>query len=95
LNTRKSWEEQSKDGLYVGTSQKHYRTYDIWIKSTRAVQNYDTAFFKHKHLTQPPLTKADMVAHADQNLTDALKGIFAKAHDKTKLDALDRLAIFL
>jgi len=53
LKTRKSWEEHSKDGLYVGTSQKYYRTYDIWIKSTRAVQNCDTVFFKHKHLTQP------------------------------------------
>jgi len=35
-----------------------------------------------------------MMAHAAHNLIDALKGNFAKAHDKTELDALDRLANF-
>eukprot|EP00804_Cyclotella_cryptica_P020245 CCRYP_010928-RA/>CCRYP_010928-RA protein AED:0.41 eAED:0.41 QI:0/0/0/1/1/1/2/0/166 len=36
-----------------------------------------------------------MVAQAARNLINALKGNFAKAHDKTKLGALDHLAIFL
>jgi hypothetical protein len=59
-----SWEEQSKDGWYVGTSNKHYRTYDVWVKETRAVQNSDTVFFCHKYITQPTITKADIVTNA-------------------------------
>ena len=59
-----SWEEQSKDGWYVGTSNKHYKTYDVWVKETRAVQNSDTVFFPHKYITQPTITKADIVTNA-------------------------------
>jgi hypothetical protein len=32
--TRRSWEENSKDGYYVGTSLKHHRTYNVWVKAT-------------------------------------------------------------
>ena len=89
---RKSWEENSKDGWYIGTSMKHFRSYDVWIKETRAVQNTDTVFFKHHYITKPKVTKADVVANAANNLIDAIKGNFASTFDETQLQAMERLA---
>lgn len=89
---RRSWEEHSKDGWYVGTSNEHYRTYNVWIKQTRAVQNTDTCFFQHHYITKPTITKSDIVHNAATNLIDALKGNLAAAHDETELEALERLA---
>jgi hypothetical protein len=66
--TRRSWEENSKDGYYVGTSLKHHQTYDVWIKATRAIQNTDTVFFQHNHITKPTVSKADIVADAAKKL---------------------------
>ena len=35
-NPRKfrTWAVYSVDGWYLGTSQKHYRCYDVWVKGT-------------------------------------------------------------
>ena len=91
-NKRRSWEEHSKDGWYIGTSLDHYRSYDVWIKETRAVQNSDTVFFKHHYITKPTITKADIVANAANNLIDAIKGNFASTFNESQVEALDRLA---
>jgi hypothetical protein len=94
--TRRSWEENSKDGYYVGTSMHHHRTYNVWIKTTRAIQNTDTVYFQHTYITKPTVTKADIVADAATKLIKAIKGNYAAVHNETELDALDRLAqIFL
>eukprot|EP00956_Cyclotella_meneghiniana_P004952 scaffold6096_cov39-Cyclotella_meneghiniana.AAC.8 len=90
--TRRSWEEHSKDGWYLGTSSEHYCTYNIWIKQTRAVQNTDTCFFQHHYITKPKLTKADVVQNAATNLIEALKGSLAEVHNETEIEALQRLA---
>ena len=90
--TRKSWEENSKDGYYVGTSFKHHRTYNVWIKSTRAIQNTDTAFFQHSYITNPKVTKADVVTNAANKLIEAIKGNFAAAHNESEMEALERLS---
>lgn len=96
INTRKSWEEHSKDAWHIGTSMEHHRTYQEYIKDTRAVQNCDTVFFRHHYITKPTVTKADVVANAANKLIDALQGNLASAHDETDLQALERLAdIFL
>jgi hypothetical protein len=76
----------------VGTSKEHYRTYNIWIKETRAIQNCDTVFFKHKHLTNPTVTKADIVTNAANKLIDSIKGNFASVHNDNEIEALDRLS---
>ena len=86
------WEENSKDGYYVGTSLKHHQTYDVWIKATRAIQNTDTVFFQHNHITKPAVTKADIVAEAATKLIEAIKGNYAAVHNETEMEALDRLA---
>lgn len=72
--TRRSWEEQSKDGFYIGTSPNHYRTYDVWIPQTRATQNCDTVFFQHRYITRPTVTKADVVTDAAHKLIKTVKG---------------------
>ena len=90
--TRRSWEENSKDGYYVGTSLKHHRTYNVWIKATRAIQNTDTVFFQHSHITKPSVTKADVVADAATKLIEAIKGNYATVHNETEMEALNRLS---
>ena len=90
--TRKSWEEHSKDGYYIGTSLKHHRTYNIWIKATRASQNTDTAFFQHSYITKPKVTKADIVASAATKLIEVIKGNYAAVHNDTEMEALERLS---
>ena len=90
--TRKSWEENSKDGWYIGTSNKHYRTYDVWIKQTKAKQNTDTVFFQQKYITKPTVTKADVVTEAATKLIAAVKGNFAEVYNDTEMEALQRLA---
>ena len=91
-NKRRSWEEHSKDGWYLGTSDKHYRSYDVYIKETKSKQNTDTVFFQHSYITKPKVTKADVVSEAATKLIDALKGNFAAAYDETQMEALERLA---
>ena len=94
--TRRSWEENSKDGYYIGTSMHHHRTYNIWIKATRAIQNTDTVYLQHAYITKPTITKADIVADAATKLIDAIKGNCASIHNETDIDALNRLSqVFL
>jgi Rad3-related DNA helicase len=96
LSTRKLWEEHSKDAWHHRRSTKHYRTYQEYIKATRAVQNCDTVFFKHHYITKPKVTKADVVTNAANNLIDAIKGNLSSTQDHSDMEALDRLAqIFL
>jgi hypothetical protein len=94
--TRRSWEENSKDGYYIGTSMQHHRTYNVWIKLTKAIQNTNTVYFQHAYITKPTITKADIVAEAATKLIEAIKGNYASVHNETDVDALNRLSqVFL
>jgi hypothetical protein len=42
-------------------------------------------FFKHKHLTNPTVTKADVVANAANKLIEAIKGNFASVHNDNEI----------
>jgi hypothetical protein len=90
--TCRSWEENSKDGYYIGTSMQHHRTYNVWIKATRAIQNTDTVYFQHAYIMKPTVTKADIVAEAATKLIEVIKGNYAAIHNETELDALKRLS---
>ena len=41
---RRTWEVHSVDGWYLGTSAKHYRCYDVWVKGTGAARSTNTVF---------------------------------------------------
>ncbi|MBM5801495.1 MAG: hypothetical protein FJ077_11840 [Cyanobacteria bacterium K_DeepCast_35m_m2_023] len=71
---RGTWAEHSTDGWYIGTSTEHYRCHRIYVKQTRSERISDTVFFKHKYITQPTVTQADIIVKALDDLTQALKG---------------------
>jgi hypothetical protein len=91
---RASWAANAIDGWYLQTSPEHYRCHVIYVKQTKSERVSDTVFFKTKYITQPTLSRADIVSKALNDLTQALKG---KSNKKglEQIDALKRLdAIF-
>ena len=48
--------------------------FNIFAKTTRTERVSDTIFFKHKYITQPPVSPEDTIVAAAQQLTAALKG---------------------
>ena len=74
INIHGSWADNSTDGWYLGTSNKHYRCHIIYVKKTRSERISDTVFFKHRYITQPTLMQADIILKAIDDLTHALKG---------------------
>ena len=73
-------------------SMNHHRTYNIWIKATRAVQNTNTVYFQHAYITKPKVTKADIVADEATKLIKTIKGNYAAAHNDTEIEALNQLS---
>ena len=80
---RRTWAEHSVDGFYVGTSDEHYRSHNIWVTKTKAMQVSETVFFKHKYTTQPTLTLKDVIIKALQDLKHALNGTKNHKGDKS------------
>jgi hypothetical protein len=78
---RKTFGEHSGDGYYLMTSPEHYRTHVVFVKRMRAKRLADTVFFKHKYITQPTVTSADVIVSACHKLLDAVKGIQANKDD--------------
>ena len=71
---RKTWEPQTKAGFYVGNSIDHYRCHQVcWAADSRSVRVGQTVFFKHKHLTQQPVTELDALLRATNDVCDLLK----------------------
>ena len=91
-NQRKSWGEHASDGWYLRTSPDHYRCHWVFVKATRAKRISDTIFFKHKHkhITQPTLTTADLIVKAIHDLTNAIKGNTDPRNDRQR-DAITSL----
>jgi hypothetical protein len=71
---RTSWGANTIDGWYLQTSPEHYRCHVIHVKQTKSERVSDTVFFKTKYITQPTLTRADVITKALNDLTQALKG---------------------
>jgi hypothetical protein len=91
---RASWAANAIDGWYLQTSPEHYRCHVIYVKQTKSERVSDTVFFKTKYITQPTLTRADIVTKALNELTQALKG---KNNEKglAQIEALKRLDAIL
>ena len=88
------WGANTINGLYLQTSQEHYRCYVIYAKQTRSKRVSDTVFFKTKYIMQPTLTQADVISKALNDLTQALKG---KSNQQRleQIDALKKLDAIL
>ena len=70
-DARETFAPHSVSGYNVGTSFKHYRCYEIYVKQTRSTRIGNTVFFKHKYLTMPTITNADALLTAAQDMTTA------------------------
>ena len=82
---------KTEHGWYLGTSAKHYRCYEVWVKVTGAVRSTDTVFFKHKRITNPTVTPVGAIFHAVKELTEAMKGNVPRSLRDTSLDELARV----
>ena len=91
---RGTWAEHTADGWYLGPSMGHYRSFHCYIKATRANRICDTVQFMHKYVTQPALTKEDLVCKAAQDLIKALKGKINKLGDEQEGDLKELSSIF-
>jgi len=86
---RKSWEEsRSLDGWYLGMSPEHYLCHRIYVKKTKDERVSNTVTFKHRYITNPAVTEADIAVQAIRDLTKALK---TKATDKKENDEFESL----
>jgi hypothetical protein len=81
---RGTWAENTTDGWYIQTSPEHNRCHRIYTKKMGSMRISDTVWFKHKYITQPTITPADMIIKALTDLMQALKG-------KTNLKGLDQI----
>jgi hypothetical protein len=62
----------------------------VFCKKTQAKQLADTVFFKHKYITQPTVTPADVIVNAVTKLWDAIQGI-QHSKDDAHFEALRHL----
>ncbi len=85
-----TWADHLTDGWYLGTSNEHYRCHIIYVKKTRSERISDTVFFKHRYITQPTSTQADIILKALDDLTHALKGR-KKVKGDAQIEALEKI----
>ena len=89
-NRRRTLGEHSMDGWYLQTSPEHYRCHVVFVKKTQSKRITDTLFFKHKYITQPEVTPADMIIKAYRDLKSALHGI-TNTRDNAQMDAIQQI----
>jgi hypothetical protein len=78
------------DGWYLQTSPEHYRCHVVFVKKTQAKRVTDTLFFRHKYITQPTVTPADIIIKAYRDLTSALQGL-KNTTDSRQMHALEKI----
>ena len=59
--------------FYIRTSLEHYRYFKGWHPKTRAVQGSETVLFKHKYITAPAVTPADVIIQAAKEVEVTIK----------------------
>jgi len=92
-NWGRTWDLQSLNGWYLGTSPKHYRCHKIFCQKTQSVRLSHTVFFQHQYLPQPKLITEDAIVNA---LGDLKASITKQPNDKgeeeqTVLRKMDKL----
>ena len=66
---RKSWDQQGRDGLFVGPDFESYRCFKVVDSKTKSTSISDKIEFIHSYLTQPTLNPEDRTVHAIRLLT--------------------------
>jgi hypothetical protein len=75
----------SIDGWYLFTSPEHYRTHRCHVKATKSECYLDTIHFKHKNITNPTITHAEVM----QALAECVKTITGATGGTTALEVKD------
>ena len=83
--TRASWGMRTISGWYLGALLEHYRCHRCWISETRSIKVGNTVFFKHKYLTMPTITMADIILTATRDLEETVKGNISISQYATNL----------
>ena len=74
LNRRKTFAVHCRKGYILGTSFEHYRAWNIWMINIRATRVSATILHKHKYISNPTATPANVIIAAAGNLITAIKG---------------------
>ena len=78
--------------VYVlGTSPKHYRCWQLWVKETCTPRISGRVFFKHKYITNRISTPEYSIMAAAANLTSSLEGKMPPHLQESYIQALERL----
>ena len=72
-NRIETFSAHCRKGYVLGTSFIHYRAWKIWMINTQATQVSSTVFHKHKYISNPTATPADVIISAAENLLTAIK----------------------
>ena len=59
-------------GLYIGTSQEHYRYHKVWVKVTKIFRIGEIMLFNHKYLTNTTITTDGAINQELHDLVSAL-----------------------
>ena len=87
---RTSWGANAIDGWYLQTSPEHHRCHRIYVKKTKDERILNTVTFKHRHITQPAVTPADIAIQAIRDLKKALK-LETEVKEDNEFEALKKL----
>ena len=91
-NDRTSWGPNAIGSWYIGTSNKHYRCYEVFARQTRSVRTTDMIKFKHKWIISPSVQAADAVVAAAERLTATLQDNIPDSLGETSIEELECLA---
>ncbi|KAL7475540.1 hypothetical protein ACHAW6_001448, partial [Cyclotella cf. meneghiniana] len=80
---QRTWGEHSMDGWYIRACPEHYQTHRIIVKASCSHCLSDTVYFKHKYITQPTVTPADVIVKVFQDLMPPSKVPLTSKDNKT------------
>ena len=69
---RRTFVQHYKKGYVLGTSFEHYQCQMIWMTLSHARRTSGAVWFKHKYLTNPPVTPVDHITAAIGGLAKTL-----------------------
>ena len=90
-SNRRTWGAHSVAIWYLQTSPHHYGCFEVWSKHTGVELISDTVFFKHKHITNPPIYPENAMVQAAKELTEALKGRMPSTLEGSTVKELENL----
>ena len=90
-NKRRTFAQHCSKGYVLGTSTEHYRCWNLWNIKTKATRVSETAFFKHKYITNPTVTPEDAIISAANRMSQALRQYKPNNMCEDDVQALSRL----